>query len=57
MLHLQMIIKKILLMEEFDYSWIHDERHGWTLMKEDFEIPVIDAPLVFKDSLTCFKAI
>ena len=39
-------------MEEFDYSWIHDERHGWTLMKEDFEIPVIDAPLVFKDSLT-----
>lgn len=38
-------------MEEFEYSWIYDERHGWTLMKEDFDIPVIDAPLIFKDTM------
>ena len=31
------------------YSWIHDEKFGWTLIEEDFETPVFDAPVVFYD--------
>ena len=34
----------------FEHSWIYDERFGWTLMIDDFKTPVIDAPIVFKDT-------
>jgi len=37
-------------MEHFKSSWINDERYGWALMKEDFDTPIIDAPIIFSEA-------
>lgn len=38
-------------MDYFKYSWVHDEKFGWTLMEEDFDTPIIDVPIVFHDTM------
>lgn len=37
-------------MEHFKSSWINDERYGWALMKEEFDTPIIDAPIIFSEA-------